>query len=104
MNESLEKASTQRESHRREQIARSLTEDQRHCHQVFKTLTYEQYKNINPDRAKGTCRWVLENLQYLDWWKSCRNDLLWISADPECGKSVLTKSLIDIDFKKLIFH
>ena len=31
--------------------------------------------------------------------KSNRNDLLWISADPGCGKSVLARSLIDVELK-----
>lgn len=77
----------------------ALTKEQQRCHQAFKTSTYEQYKNINPDRADGTCRWVLENPQYLAWQKSSHNDLLWISADPGCGKSVLAKSLVDNDLK-----
>jgi ankyrin repeat protein len=41
----------------------------------------------------------LQNPYYLRWWNSCCNDVLWISADPGCGKSVLAKSLIDHDFK-----
>jgi NACHT domain/Ankyrin repeats (3 copies) len=62
---------------------------------VFKTSTYEQFKNNNPDRAPGTCRWVLENDIYAQWWQADKDDLLWISADPGCGKSVLVRSLID---------
>jgi hypothetical protein len=72
-----------------------LTENQRHYHQAFKTSTYEQYKDINPNRVKGTCKWVLKSSEYRRWWESSSNDLLWISADPGCGKSVLAKSLID---------
>jgi hypothetical protein len=76
-----------------------LTEDQRCCHQAFKTSTYEQHKNINPDRVQGTCEWVLKSSEYRRWWTATHNDLLWISADPGCGKSVLAKSLIDDVFK-----
>jgi hypothetical protein len=39
--------------------------------------------------------WVLEHPQYLKWRGNHKDDLLWISADPGCGKSVLSKSLID---------
>jgi len=95
VNERLEKALNQQESHHREQIARTLTEDQHRCHRVFKISTYEQHKNINPNRVEGTCEWALKSSEYQHWWESSHNDLLWISADPGCGKSVLAKSLVD---------
>lgn len=65
---------------------------------MFKTSTYEEFKNINPNRVEGTCEWVLKSPEYLRWWNAVSNDLLWISADPGCGKSVLAKSLIDCVF------
>ncbi|CEJ93014.1 hypothetical protein VHEMI08634 [[Torrubiella] hemipterigena] len=98
-NKNLEKAFNQRERQHQEKITLALTKEQQACHQAFKTSTYEEYKNINRDRADGTCRWILDNDQYLAWQKSNHNDLLWISADPGCGKSVLAKSLIDKDLK-----
>jgi hypothetical protein len=93
----LDIAYDQQEQHYREQAARTLTEQQQKCHQVFKTSNYEQHKDINPGRVPGTCQWALQNPHYLHWWNSRCNDLLWISADPGCGKSVLAKSLIDDD-------
>ena len=42
-----------------------------------------------------TCKWVLENELYLDWWGNEHDDLLWISADPGCGKSVLSRFMVD---------
>ncbi|KUL83152.1 hypothetical protein ZTR_10097 [Talaromyces verruculosus] len=92
--EDQKKAFDQREKHHREKIDRVLTEDQHSCHQAFRTSTYEQYKDINPNRVEGTCEWVLNSSEYRLWWESSSNDLLWISADPGCGKSVLAKSLI----------
>jgi hypothetical protein len=89
------KAFEQRESHHREKMERILTEDQHRCHQAFKTSAYEKFKNINPNRVEGTCEWVLNSFEYLRWWNATSNDLLWISADPGCGKFVLAKSLID---------
>jgi hypothetical protein len=76
-------------------MQRVLTEDQRRCQQVFKTSMYEMFKNINANRVEGTCEWVLKSPEYLRWWNATSNDLLWISADPGCGTSVLAKSLID---------
>ncbi|EXJ77319.1 hypothetical protein A1O3_09545 [Capronia epimyces CBS 606.96] len=65
------------------------------CHRAFKTSTYEQFKDVNPDRVEGTCQWVLSHSQYQQWLTKTHDDLLWISADPGCGKSVLAKSLVD---------
>ncbi|KAE8416243.1 hypothetical protein BDV36DRAFT_297216 [Aspergillus pseudocaelatus] len=98
-NDRLDKAYDQQERYHTEQTARVLTDQQKKCHQVFKISNYEQYKNINPDRVPGTCQWALQSPAYLRWWNSCGNDLLWISADPGCGKSVLSKSLIDGDLQ-----
>jgi hypothetical protein len=74
------------------------------CHQVFKTSTYEDFKDVNPDRVDGTCRWVLFHPQYLQWYTKAHDDLLWISADPGCGKSVLAKSLVDNELRNTDKH
>ncbi|KAJ9200806.1 hypothetical protein DTO164E3_3956 [Paecilomyces variotii] len=95
----LKRSFYQQEYHHREHKSIHLSQQQQRCHRAFKTSMYEQYKNINPDRVEGTCQWVLKNEQYLRWLESKCSDLLWISADPGCGKSVLAKSLIDNDFK-----
>jgi hypothetical protein len=65
---------------------------------------YEQFKNVNPDRVPGTCAWVLKHPQYIRWQQSSKDDLLWISADPGCGKSVLAKSLIDSELQATNTH
>jgi ankyrin repeat protein len=79
--------------------------DQHHkCHQTFKTSPYEEQKDINPDRATGTCKWVLDHSQYHHWHEHSGDDLLWISADPGCGKSVLAKSLVDKELQNTNTH
>jgi len=83
---------------------RYASDKQRICHQIFKTSMYEQFKNINPDRVPGTCAWVLNHPQYIRWQHSPKDDLLWISADPGCGKSVLAKSLIDNELQATNTH
>lgn len=50
--------------------------------------------NRNPDRVPGTCEWALTHPQFTEWQQSPHDDLLWISADPGCGKSVLAKTLV----------
>ncbi|KIX01605.1 uncharacterized protein Z518_09331 [Rhinocladiella mackenziei CBS 650.93] len=81
-------------------------QDDKHrlCHQAFKTSTYEHFKNVNPDRVDGTCQWVLSHPHYLQWCTNVHDDLLWISADPGCGKSVLTKSLVDNELQNTEGH
>ena len=56
---------------------------------------YEVGKNVNPDRIAGTCQWFLEHHDFLNWRQSQCSRLLWLSADPGCGKSVLARHLVD---------
>lgn len=65
------------------------------CLQCFKTSTYEAFKERNPPRIKGTCSWVLKHPRFIKWVSNPHSDLLWVSADPGCGKSVLAKALVD---------
>ncbi|KAJ5651196.1 uncharacterized protein N7484_004919 [Penicillium longicatenatum] len=69
-NKRLDRAYNQQDQQHREKIELALTDQQRRCHQAFKTSKYEEQKNINPRRVKGT-------------------------SDPGCGKSVLARSIID---------
>ncbi|KXG47757.1 uncharacterized protein PGRI_016270 [Penicillium griseofulvum] len=95
VNKRLDRAYDQQEQHHNEQKTRDLTDQQQRCHQVFKITNYEEQKNINPQKVEGTCQWALQNPEYTRWWESRCNDLLWVSADPGCGKSVLARSIID---------
>ncbi|KAL7961974.1 hypothetical protein V8C34DRAFT_301690 [Trichoderma compactum] len=56
---------------------------------------YEGNKNTNPERVSGTCEWFLTDERFHNWRNSKSGDLLWVSAGPGSGKSVLSKSLID---------
>ncbi|CAG8164665.1 unnamed protein product [Penicillium salamii] len=91
----LDQAYSQHEQHFSEQKARVLTDKQRLCHQVFKVVNFAEQKNINPQRAEGTCRWAFQSSEYIRWWNSNCSNLLWVLADPGCGKSVLARSIID---------
>ncbi|KAI0479955.1 hypothetical protein F4859DRAFT_454711 [Xylaria cf. heliscus] len=59
------------------------------------TSPYEDRKDINPERIHGTCQWFISHQLYQSWQKSATSNLLWVSADPGCGKSVLAKYLVD---------
>lgn len=68
-------------------------------HARFKVSDYEGQKNSIPDRVQGTCKWFLLHDRYQAWRESRTDNLLWVSADPGCGKSVLAKSLIEHELK-----
>ena len=60
----------------------------------------ESQKNQNPPRVPNTCLWTLQNSKYIQWRDDDTKKLLWISADPGCGKSVLARCIIDEDLPR----
>lgn len=74
---------------------RHLTEDESNCHKCLRTNDYEFDKEKNPDRIPGTCEWFLQHPRYRDWLDATGSSLLWVTADPGCGKSVLSRFLIN---------
>ncbi|PWY73552.1 purine and uridine phosphorylase, partial [Aspergillus eucalypticola CBS 122712] len=95
INQRLDGIRSQQDRHHRENIKIASTEEQQRCHQTFKVANYTEQKNINPRRVEGTCLWALQSPEYTRWSESTCHDLLWVSADPGCGKSVLARSIID---------
>ncbi|KAI9775388.1 MAG: hypothetical protein M1839_001243 [Geoglossum umbratile] len=73
------------------------SDEEKKCLQAFRTAGagYEAQKYVNPNREPSTCLWFLENKRFLDWRDKSTSSLLWVTADPGCGKSVLSKALID---------
>ncbi|KAL7657602.1 hypothetical protein ACMYSQ_003772 [Aspergillus niger] len=65
---------------------------------LLNTCPYEERKNRNNRRVPGTCEWFTTHPKFTTWHQSTSHDLaglLWVSADPGCGKSVLTRYLVD---------
>ncbi|KAL4969607.1 nucleoside phosphorylase domain-containing protein [Aspergillus stella-maris] len=56
---------------------------------------YKDRKDRNPDRVSGTCEWFTTHGHFRQWQDSTLSKLLWVSADPGCGKSVLGRYLVD---------
>ncbi|KAL4866147.1 hypothetical protein BDV12DRAFT_187657 [Aspergillus spectabilis] len=56
---------------------------------------YRDRKDRNPERIAGTCEWFTTHDLFRNWRKSDSARLLWVSADPGCGKSVLGRYLVD---------
>ena len=76
-----------------------LSTEEDHCLQSLypSGINYDEQKNQNPERVLNTCLWTLQNPKYLEWRDSNMKRLLWISADPGCGKSVLARCIVDKD-------
>ncbi|PWW72162.1 hypothetical protein C7212DRAFT_366754 [Tuber magnatum] len=60
---------------------------------LYKT-SYESHRGRVREPAEGTCTWVTEHQKYKDWLEKEKSGLLWLSADPGCGKSVTASFLI----------
>jgi hypothetical protein len=59
------------------------------------TCHYRDSKDRNDERVPGTCEWFINHDRFQEWAESQESALLWVSADPGCGKSVLVRHLID---------
>ena len=87
------------ERDRREQKYWHRTDEESRCLQALCTSTYEDHKNRNPPRVHGTCLWFLKHERFHSWLRRDSSDLLWVTADPGCGKSVLSRSLVDVELQ-----
>jgi ankyrin repeat protein len=63
--------------------------------QLLFTCNYRETKERNRRRVPGTCEWFIHHHLFKEWNESSKSSLLWVSADPGCGKSVLAKFLVD---------
>jgi protein SERAC1 len=61
----------------------------------LETSRPEAHKNRNPSPVEGTCQWIFTHTKYATWLYSSISCLLWLSANPGCGKSVLASFLVD---------
>ncbi len=75
-------------------IDQAQTGLERECLQSL-TSNYIEDKNRIEQRVPGTCNWFLKHPKYLDWYQQTISSLLYVSADPGCGKTVLSRALID---------
>ncbi|MCJ1287581.1 hypothetical protein MMC26_006933 [Xylographa opegraphella] len=80
--EKLQRLSKEQDSQRIE-LVRSLSSD------------YKRQKDNNPQRVIGTCEWFVKDERFCEWRDSKDSRLLHVYAGPGCGKSVLTRYLID---------
>lgn len=58
-------------------------------------VKYKEAKDRNRLRVPGTCEWFVQHALFRQWRSSNAHSMLWVSADPGCGKSVLARHLVD---------
>ncbi|KEZ45553.1 hypothetical protein SAPIO_CDS1888 [Scedosporium apiospermum] len=56
---------------------------------------YEASKDFNVERTRGTCMWIFDDPKFKQWRDSGSSGILWISLGPGCGKTVLSRVLVD---------
>ncbi|KAJ5745816.1 hypothetical protein N7520_010998 [Penicillium odoratum] len=55
--------------------------------QLLYTCPYRDRKDRNRTRVAETCEWFTSHPRFQEWNESAESSLLWVSADPGCGKS-----------------
>lgn len=58
------------------------------------SFDYTAYRRRNPEREPGTCQWITRHHQFQSWINTAEFNILWISGDPGCGKSVAASYLV----------
>lgn len=69
--------------------------EEQEYHQKLYTSDYDLHRNRIARPANGTCSWILTHTAYSAWITCQSSSLLWISADPGCGKTVLASYLLE---------
>lgn len=59
------------------------------------TAPYKTGKSEVAEKIDGTCEWFFNDPSFESWRDVDSSGLFWLSADPGCGKSVLSRALID---------
>ena len=80
---------------REEQKGWKMSRVESECLETLRTVDYESDKSRIADRVKGTCKWFTAHNKYRSWLHETHSRLLWVTADPGCGKSVLSKFLVN---------
>ncbi|MCJ1472951.1 hypothetical protein MMC13_001600, partial [Lambiella insularis] len=73
----------------------TLSAEEARCLRSLYLSDYEGQKSRQPKRLQGTCEWFTKHATYRVWFEDTGSSLLWVSADPGCGKSVLSSFLVD---------
>ncbi|ATZ54933.1 hypothetical protein BCIN_11g02450 [Botrytis cinerea B05.10] len=60
------------------------------------TIPYRKHHKLKrSERLEGSCEWLLNSTDYIQWKHSSASSLLWLNGMAGCGKSVLTSAVIE---------
>lgn len=76
-------------------ISEGLERDRDSLLGTLPTVPYRDRKDRNTVRVADTCLWFTKHPKFLRWRAGRASPLLWVTALPGCGKSVLLRYLID---------
>ncbi|KIW69667.1 hypothetical protein PV04_05531 [Phialophora macrospora] len=86
------------EAQDRQRVWQETTDHDKRLREFFRTLytcPYKDRKDRNREREPGTCEWFTSHERFKTWNENQDLGILWVSADPGAGKSVLSKYLVD---------
>ncbi|KAJ5493989.1 hypothetical protein N7463_010076 [Penicillium fimorum] len=81
--------------HRQRQTTSYQYEKAKRFVQLLNVCPYVDRKDRVDNRVPGTCEWFTNHNHFQEWNQPNSSGLLWVSANPGCGKSVLSKYLAD---------
>ena len=76
-------------------ITQISDDEKRACISAFYLPDYASRLESVPPREPGTCEWVTEHRNVRAWSESQSSELLWLSGNPGCGKTVISSFLIE---------
>ncbi|KAJ5300841.1 ribosomal protein L38e [Penicillium atrosanguineum] len=81
--------------HQLQQITSDRNEKANQFIKLLYTCPYRDRKERIDIRVPGTCEWFTNHSHFKKWNHTKSSRLLWVSANPGCGKSVLSRYLVD---------
>ncbi|KAF6824090.1 ankyrin repeat protein [Colletotrichum plurivorum] len=75
-----------------------LSKDEQDCLKLLSSAGggYESQRLSVEKPVKGTCQWFIRHKAFISWLEEASSTLLWVTANPGCGKTVLSGFLIDV--------
>lgn len=85
------------DAQKHDRAAREAERHEKDRREIMANLSsrYADEKDQNPKRIPRTCEWCLQDENFKRWRDLERSGVLWVSAGPGCGKSVLASCLVD---------
>ncbi|KAI8292891.1 Vegetative incompatibility protein HET-E-1 [Colletotrichum sp. SAR11_240] len=75
-----------------------LKDSERDCLKLLSGAggAYESQRLSIEMPVQGTCHWFLNHKAFTSWLRDASSALLWVTANPGCGKTVLSRFLVDV--------